>query len=731
MEISSYFSLVGRFKLVIITIVIATVVGAYFLVKNLPDDYVSHAQIATGIVDASRHLLDKDNPNAQADQIVREFSNLTEIIKLKKVFDQVSYQLIIHDLSSPEPFRKLNHEFKGLSQSAVEHALTVYKAKLVNGEPLSLYNRDENGLNELLISMHYDERSLRKAFDISREEESDFIDVSFTSENPQLSAFAVNTLCKEFINYYTVNIKKNESDAETFLQKLLDDKKNALDAKKEELQQYKIKNGILNLDEQSKAIFNQILVYTDRKIENERTLASYDGAVKNIDDRFDPKDRKYIEATISKYNQNVTATEEQYHILNDEYVRAGFNPKYKPALDSLQREITSQINNSSDKYITNPLVAKDALVQQKMTLEVQRDLARYSIQSINHALADLQAQYARLVPFDATVKTYAFDIDIASKEYLDVLNKYNATNLQSNFSIKLAQVEIATPDVAQPSKKIVLIALCGLISLILCLLVLFILFYLDDNVKEPADLVTRTQLPLLGQLNTIKGGKPDLRKLWDVENRTKMQRFKELLRSVRFEIDQELKGEKILAVTSLGESEGKTLVTAALAYSYQAINKKVLLIDGNFNNPSITRSIQPTMFVEDYFHTPTYIERSGNVISVMGNHGGDISLLEIDDEERIHRIFDDLKSKFDIILIDLPAIDALNKSKEWMLFANKAIGVFEANKSIAKGQKQYITYLQGMRGKFSGWVLNKAPVNGHAKNSKNQQQHREKKFKLF
>jgi succinoglycan biosynthesis transport protein ExoP len=58
-----------------------------------------------------------------------------------------------------------------------------------------------------------------------------------------------------------------------------------------------------------------------------------------------------------------------------------------------------------------------------------------------------------LVPFDATVKTYNFDIDIASKEYLDVLNKYNQTNLQSTFSIKLRQIENATPDAAEPSKK--------------------------------------------------------------------------------------------------------------------------------------------------------------------------------------------------------------------------------------------------------------------------------------
>ncbi len=277
------------------------------------------------------------------------------------------------------------------------------------------------------------------------------------------------------------------------------------------------------------------------------------------------------------------------------------------------------------------------------------------------------------------------------------------------------QVEPATPDVAQPSKKILLIALSGLISFVFCLLILFILFYLDDTVKEPIHLVNRTQLPLLGSLNLIKGPKPDLKKLWDVENRNKMYQFKELLRSVRFEIDQELKGEKVLAITSLNAGEGKTLIATGLAYSYAAINKKVLLIDGNFNNPTLSKTLTPQLYIEDYFRNSSYIERDNNAISVLGNRGGGISLLEINDEKHIQNELNELKSRYDIILIDLPPLDSLNKSKEWILFANKTIAVFEANRSITRSQKQYIDYLKHLNIKFAGWVLNKADINGRSK----------------
>jgi len=716
MELSSYFSLVGRYKYIILIIVLATGVASYFLVKNLPDEYISSTQISTGIVDATKHLLDKDaNAVAQQEQINQEFNNLTEIIKLKKLIDNVSYQLIIHDLSSPTPFRKLNHKFKDMSAAARAHALSVFQEKLQAQEPLSLYTADEKSLNELLISMKYDERSIRKDLDVERDVESDFITISYTSENPQLSPFVVNTLCKEFLEYYTTNVKQSETNAITFLQNQLTLKRNVLNEKKDSLQRYKIKNGILNLDDQSRSINAQILNYEDKKLAAEKDIASYDGAIKGIDEKFNPKDRAYIESTISQYNQVVTNTEEQLHILNDQYVHSGFDPKYKPALDSLQKQLTGEINNGSDKYITNPQIAKDDLVKQKMTLEVSRDLAKYSVAAIDGELAELRDQFHRLVPFDAVIKTYESDITIASQEYLDALNKYNQAQLESNFSIKVSQVEPATPNTAEPSKKMLLIALGAIVSFIICLLVLFVLFYLDDTVKEPIDLVNRTQLPLLGSLNLISGPKPDLKKLWDVENRQRMQQFKELLRSVRFEIDQELKGEKILGITSLGHGEGKTLLATSLAYSYSAINKKVLLIDGNFSNPTMSKTIQPKQFVEDYFRSNSYIERDAAAISVLGNRGGDITLLEINDERNIRLDMDDIKSKYDIILIDLPPLDSLNQAKEWILFTDKTIAVFEAHKNVPRSQIQYIDYLKHLNRKFAGWVLNKAPISHHRK----------------
>lgn len=142
------------------------------------------------------------------------------------------------------------------------------------------------------------------------------------------------------------------------------------------------------------------------------------------------------------------------------------------------------------------------------------------------------------------------------------------------------------------------------------------------------------------------------------------------------------------------------------------------MIDGNFDNPTLSKTIQPKLYVEDYFRSTSYIERDTTAISVLGNRGGDTSLLEINDERFIQNEFNELKSRYDIILIDLPPLDSLNKSKEWILFANKTIAVFEANKSVLRSHTQYLDYLKNLNTKFGGWVLNKATIISHSKKTK-------------
>jgi len=143
------------------------------------------------------------------------------------------------------------------------------------------------------------------------------------------------------------------------------------------------------------------------------------------------------------------------------------------------------------------------------------------------------------------------------------------------------------------------------------------------------------------------------------------------------------------------------------------VNKKVLLIDGNFDNPSITKNSNTKLFLEDYLHSGDLEGINFNTgIMVMGNRGGDKSLLEVSNEETILQRLEQLRSHFDIILVETPPLDALNKAKEWILFTDKTVSIFEADQTINEMKKQHINYLTNLNGQFIGWILNKVKQQG-------------------
>lgn len=712
MELGDYFKILSRHKFTLIIIPLITVVLTFFLVRNLPDVYNSQAQIATGIIDQTQPTLDEGS--LQESKINQEFSNLIEMMHLKKVVDQVTYQLIIHDLRSTKPFKKPSAELEALSASERKHALQIYSALYKEHKQLDLSDPDQIALNEIITSMKYDEAAINKVLLIFRANNSDFITVKFQAENALLSAFAVNALCSEFISYYNTLVKENQARAVTFLRTLSGQKKISLDEKVAELRSYKIENRVLNLDEQAKTIYGQIAEFETRREQAERDIVAYQGALNGIDSKFDPKDRKYIESALVRINQDIINTKIQLRKLNDLYIQNDFDEQYKKQIDALQGDLTSQISQSADKYISNPLAAKQELITQKVALQIQFDLSKFSIQSIKDELSRLNKKFDTMVPHEAVVQSMESAIEIAGKEYLEILQRYNQSSLEAEFSVQLRLAEIALPELPQPSKKMLLVILSGIISFVFCLFVFFILFYLDHSVKKPLDLANKTGFPVLGSLQLITGDKLNLAKIWDTGQVTaEMQLLKDQLRAIRFEVDNELKGQKILLVSSMNEQEGKTLFSISLAYAYSMVNKKVLVIDGNFNHPSISETLKPTLFLEDYFREQDAGTgfRPGSAFEVIGNRGGDISILEISDESVISERLAYLKSQFDIIIVESSALNSMNKSKEWVLIAEKVLAVFEVNKNISEDQQQDIEYFRRQDGKFIGWILNKVPGN--------------------
>jgi len=741
MELGKFFNYLYKHILIIIIIPIVTVIITYFLVRNLPSNYISRAQISTGLVDQTDDaaLTGHAAPNPQ--EVDQKFSNMIQIIQLNKVLDMVSYKLIIHDLVSKESFRKPSKKVKSLTPQEKNWAINEFKKRYINNQYLTLMSDEEDKLNEILSSMNYNSDAIRDKLRAIRVGQSDFITVEFESENPRLTAYVANEVCTEFIKYYASTIKDADRKSVNFLSNLLIEKQQKLNEKMNQLKSYKIQNGVLNLPEQARILYGRMIETQANRERTDKEIVSYAGAIEDINRKFTPRERKYLEATASRVNSDIIAYREQLQSMEETYIREGFDNNYKESLDSLKDILQSKIMESVDENIFNPLTAKQDLVAQKLNLETQLDISKHSTASLIREYNSLNSAFSRLVPFEAIIQSYERDIEIASQEYLDILEKYNLTSMQSNFSVKLKQTQLATPGGAQPSKKMLLIIISGIVGAVFVVLILFILFYLDTSITQPKELANTTKFPVLGYIEKLNSPTNDIHTLW---NWSKGNGFKDQLRSIRFEVSSELdqnilalpgtdlavagqvlsntpySNNRILSITSFTKGEGKTMLGISLAYAFALTNKNILLIDGNFANNSLSKSINAEFDFEDYLIgniSETDFKRRG--ISVLGNKGTDASLLEVTDQKTLIEKLNNLKESFDYIIVEIPTLKLLDKAKEWFVYTDKIVGVFEANNKIGDKQKIQIDYLHALNhNKFIGWIINKVELSKPEKEKK-------------
>ena len=709
MEVSKYINVLKKNKWILIGIPFIILLITLILVYSMPESYPAHVRMSTGLVDRSQQVLVSDA--FQEGKVNTEFSNLIEMMRLEKVYDQVSYKLIIHDLTDSVPFNKPSSLMLALNKSAKAHAIDIFQTHYTNRTPLSTYNADEDGLRRLIISMGYDKITVDKKVKVTRPNNSDFIDINFESANAYLSAFVVNTLSQEFIAYYTEFIRNNQIRTVNFLDTVLIQKESEMNRLKSLLKGYKIENRVLNLAEQAKSLYNQLADFETKKQMAEKDVVALDGALQGINDKFNPSEQKYIENSMVPVNLQIAATKDYIMQLSDEYIKSNYSNQVKIKLDSARKAVAAQIQQSLDKYLVNPLTAKESLIAQKIQLELNRDIAKYSIASLSDELVSLNNKFDLLVPHEAVIQNYEGAIDVATKEYLEAQNRFNRSSMESNLSISLRQIEKGVPGLAIPSKKLLIVILSFLASIILCLVGFFIVFYLDDAIISAKDLTEITELPVLGYIPLLTSSVIKLNQLWEkpFDENLQLQTYKEMLRSARYEIESEMGNSKVLLVNSLCNTEGKSFFTLSLAFAFLMVRKRVLLIDGNFLHKGITEITKPQYFIEDYLTGKTPIKNitGEKNICIFGNRGNDVTLFEIRDKHDVLQKMQELKEYFDIVIIEAAGLNKLNHAKEWIVVADKVLCVYEANTTISLEQKLEIEYLRNLNSKFIGFLLNK------------------------
>lgn len=700
-----------RYKWLIVSIPIICVGITFYLVKDLPQKYKSTAQLATGITDRFKEIVS----GGQLDyfRANQQFGNITELMQSKRVMDILSYRLILHDLHHDEPFTPIPEAFEDLSSIHRNEVVSQYETMFAKREVITPRANGKYPLFDFLKSMGYDEKTLADNLFIYRNGESDFINIEFTSENPDLSAFVVNTFASEFISYYDMSSAVNQDKSIALLDSVLREKQERMNERNSQLEQYKSSRGALNLGNQSEVLFQQISDQENKRSNVLSEIQSLRGALQSIENKLQ-REATASGPPVSSENNEVVRLGQELEIANRRYVDNGFNEVDKERVDSLQRLRSAKIAQlANNPRVTGGQSIREDLLRERQTMEIALSRAESSMSSIESELNSLRSKYYSMVPADASVQNYEREADFAVKEYTDALNRFNQAKFENVAAIQLRIAEPGFIGSPEPSKTLLFLILSGVASTGILLTTLFILFLTDQTITDPKRLAELTGIPVLGSINLLSENNKDLRDIWDeADNRQDFAIYRNLLRALRFEINEQLlnKQGKVLGITSLNNSDGKTFLAAGLAYSFAMIGKKVLLIGENC--PNLTELITNKQATAQQGFETFVIKKeivAEDLITILNRNPSNSSLLEIKDATSITNAFEVLKQEFDLIITDIDNLKDINQVKEWLMFADKSVAVFASGNKLSDRDQQFLQYFKHHPSKL-GWVMNKVSL---------------------
>lgn len=720
MDFTYLFRILLKRKWIIISSALIAAAVAYFLTLNQPNQYRSTAQVATGYTtyDPIRLV----NENADYFQQETKFDNVIVTFSSPAVINLLSYNLILHDLTQI-PFKKLTDKqereaFKNINKDT---AIAAFQRKLESMEMLSPSTSEDKKLLNLLGVYHYDYNTITKNLAVSRLQHTDYLNISYVSKDPSLSAFVVNTAYEQFIRYYGTNRDKTAAESIDTLRSIMEKKKQILDQKNIILQ----KAGLSSTETQSSSDLN-IIPNLENELTSERSkLSTLQASLQKVNQRLADLDAIPVGNNTNE-NDEVIALRKAMNDAYNEYLKSNDQADYKKyslLKSKYQKKVLSSKSVSDNSK--DPVTEKLDLQAQKKDFEIDIQSTSSFIASLQSKIQSLKQNISSAASHNAASESLIQDAELANKEYLDAKQKYNAaTDIGGaslvNFRLAVPGQPALTPE---PSKRALIITLSAFAALLTTIAIIIFLTYLDSSIRTPLIFSKNVNLKLISLINFMNLKNKNIKDVIantymtnDSEESKRNNIFRESLRKLRYEV--ETSGKKTFLFTSTKKGQGKTTLIEALSYSMSLSKKRVLIIDTNFCNNDLTVQLDAEPILEKIFPrnfgdknlVEEIKKHSKNLgigsIYAIGSAGGDYTPSEILPRENLLHHLQSLTSYFDYIFLEGPPLNDFSDSKELAQYVEGVIAVFSAKDVIKQIDKQSISFFKELNGKFSGSILN-------------------------
>ena len=727
MDFQFFIDTLKRRKWLLLSAMLIAGVATFAVMSALPEKYRANAQIKTGIIDYRGKTLERNNNFVQKWQVDNAFSNMIINMQGRDRLAKLTELLLRHDLTSPAPFREPDAE--DLVEAA-PNGLEDVKRVLVSRADSTVVDQrpfaSTNGvkLSDIAEAYEYDFDSLQDMMEVKRIGDTDFLDVSFLTESPELSYFMV----KEFIDMYLDDTRTEQSSEELeeldFYTQRVDDQKRALDSLQAQIDLYKRGKAVVDLDEQQRAVVGQL-----RDIENDiearrKEIRGYENGLAAIrSDRMTAgRSKADRTARVAIANSKLDRVKRELSELNERLSAGGDEAAIGRAIAAKKVERDDYIEQVATLKQLGERRVEDRIVdlqQQELDAEIELEAARKAVASMEREARRLRGRKSGLVNDEAYISQLTTELELLRHEYNSTVDQRDqAEVIYKKSELPLVVVEEPEfPDEHESRHRVLVSAFSAVSTGTMMALGLFLLTLLDNKLRSPDQLRTLYGKEAVATLTRINTRKFSLGRLFGAEQLpAAARRWIEGVRSLRYDIEQS--GKRIIQVTSLNEKAGKSTLTAGLAKAFSRANKRVLLLDLNFKNNTLSAyantpaHTHPFELQYDELALPKasgWYELDG--MHIVGNMGGYRSLAEVLAVSSFHTKLELLKEEYDIILMESAALGLYADSRELADLAEAIYCVLDADDKVDASGREAMSWLEAQGDKFEGYVLNRVELN--------------------
>jgi len=582
---------------------------------------------------------------------------------------------------------------------------------------------------------------LIQGIDLNLRQNSDIIDISYTSVWPEEAKLIINTIAEAYKEFDEKLSSEKASTSVLFLEELVNNQELKLIESEKDLTLFKKRERMYDLDAPAIDIVSQI-ANIESNIYNSNSEINIKKEKYNIlKSKLSEDEEKFAEKILNTINAQVISLRNEIGVLEGQLIQniALYGEEHTAIqaitkkIETLKLQLNFKVNELTKQGIVvqDPLKSREEIISELISLDTEITTLRLKEKQSKDLLSIYNEKIDKLPPKQLEYSRLKRNNLVLNQNYNLLRQKLEEAKI--NVASQVGKVQIIDyarypNESGQNHNRILLLGLVlGFSSGILLVL---IFEQLDNSIKTRGD-IEKYNLTVLGVIPSIsnnsdtknRGRKKSRifkqssemkRRLITKEDpRSPVSEAYRTLRTSMLYNNVDSKTKSIL-VSSAGPGEGKTTTVANMAITYANLDRKTLLVDTDLRRPVVHKVFELekepgiTNYLSGNIDNINEIIKPTGIKNLYAVTSGIIppNPSELLGSKKMGNLIQQLEEDWDMVLFDSPPLVAVTDATMVSKEIDSIIIVVKVGQTDKKAFDHTIQSLQNVNAPIGGVVLN-------------------------